>query len=68
MPTQLLGLSQPQDHEHLYNKLLLEHEKLLTNKKYKVDHKKINETTVSSQGFREKFKSDKFTFKKYRKK
>lgn len=41
--TQSLGLSQPQDYEHLYNKLLLEHEKLLTIKKSEVDYKKINE-------------------------
>lgn len=42
-PTQSLGLSQSQDYEHLYNKLLLEHEKLLTITKSGVDYKKINE-------------------------
>jgi len=44
--TQSLGLSQPQDYEHLYNKLLLEHEKLLTIKKSEVDYKKINENLL----------------------
>lgn len=42
-PTQSLGLSQSQDYEHLYNKLLLEHKKLMTITKSEVDYKKINE-------------------------
>lgn len=42
-PTQSLGLSQPKDYEQLYNKLLLQHEKLLTTLKSTVDYKKINE-------------------------
>jgi len=35
-------LSQSQDYEHLYNKLLLEPKKLLTITKSEVDYKKIN--------------------------
>ncbi|CAI6359964.1 unnamed protein product [Macrosiphum euphorbiae] len=45
-PTQSLGLSQSQDYEHLYNKLLLEHEQLLTITKSGVDYKKINQNLL----------------------
>jgi len=62
-----LALSQPHDYEHLYNKLLLEHKKLLTIKKSEVDYKKINENLWFQIRDLEKNSSDKFTVKKYRK-
>lgn len=60
-------MSQPHDYEHLYNKLLLEHKKLLTIKKSEVDYKKINENLWFQIRDLEKNSSDKFTVKKYRK-